>query len=98
MTGEADGAEVDPARGDGAALLAVCGGFQNLGHSYRLGDGRTVRGPGIFAARTRSGSVRLVGPVVARLAPSLATDRPTVVGFENHAGRTELDAAATAFA
>lgn len=83
---------------DGAALLAVCAGFQNLGRSYRLDSGRTVRGAGIFAATTEAGAERLVGPVVARLAPGLATVRDTVIGFENHAGRTEIDPGQAAFA
>ena len=92
--------------GDGAALLAVCGGYQNLGRSYRFADGRTVRGPGVFPIRTEASAERLVGPVVARLAPGLATcgtgaadaARTTVVGFENHSGRTNLDVIENAFA
>jgi CobQ-like glutamine amidotransferase family enzyme len=76
---------------DGASLLAVCGGYQNLGQWYRFADGRTVHGPGIFAAHTRAGDTRLVGRVVAHLAPTDPDMRGTVVGFENHSGRTELD-------
>ena len=91
---------------DGAALLAVCGGYQNLGLSYRFADGRTLHGPGIFAARTVAGTDRLVGPVVARLSPEVAIrigdgstpSRTTVVGFENHSGRTDLASPADAFA
>jgi hypothetical protein len=83
---------------DGAALLAVCGGYQNLGERYRLAGGRTVHGPAIFASRTSAGSTRLVGPVVATVAPSLSGHRATVIGFENHAGRTELDRRETALA
>jgi lipid II isoglutaminyl synthase (glutamine-hydrolysing) len=87
---------------DGAALLAVCGGYQNLGRSYRSADGRTVHGPGLFPARTHSGDGRLVGPVVARLGDTLIDarigGRTTVVGFENHSGRTELDRGARPFA
>ncbi len=87
---------------DGAALLAICGGYQSLARSYRTADGRAVHGPGIFAARTEAGERRLVGPVVAHLSPALAgtagEGRTTVVGFENHSGRTELDPGATPFA
>lgn len=87
---------------DGAALLAICGGYQNLAESYRSGDGRTVRGPGLFAARTEAGDGRLVGAVVAELSDRLmspsSAGRTTVVGFENHSGRTELDPAALPFA
>ena len=86
----------------GAALLAICGGYQSLARSYRSANGRTVHGPGLFAATTVAGDRRLVGPVVAELAPRLRDEarenRATVVGFENHSGRTELDAGAAAFA
>jgi CobQ-like glutamine amidotransferase family enzyme len=76
---------------DGAALLAICGGYQSLGVSYRTGYGRTVRGPGLFDVRTVAGAGRLVGPVVGHLTdPSLTTIRDTVIGFENHSGRTRL--------
>jgi len=92
--------------GEGAALLAICGGYQNLGRSYRFADGRTVRGPGIFPVETVAAPDRLVGPVVARLTPDAARcvgsgsmpERTTIVGFENHSGRTFLDADAPAFA
>jgi len=83
---------------EGASLLAVCGGYQNLGQWYRFANGRTVHGPGIFAANTRAGETRLVGRVVAHLGPTVISERRTVVGFENHSGRTELDASASAFA
>ena len=91
---------------EGAALLAICGGYQNLGRSYRFSDGRTVRGPGIFPVETVAAPDRLVGPVVARLTPDaarrigpgLTPERTTIVGFENHSGRTFLDAQDAAFA
>ena len=88
----------------GAALLAVCGGYQSLGRRYRFADGRTVHGPGIFPIETIAADDRLVGPVVARLDAGLmagadpVAPRATVVGFENHSGRTVLDGAATPFA
>jgi CobQ-like glutamine amidotransferase family enzyme len=76
---------------DGAALLAICGGYQSLGVSYRTGRDRTVRGPGLFDVRTAAGTRRLVGPVVGHLTDSsITTIRDTVIGFENHSGRTQL--------
>jgi lipid II isoglutaminyl synthase (glutamine-hydrolysing) len=91
---------------EGAALLAICGGYQNLGRSYRFADGRTVHGPGIFPIETVAATDRLVGPIVARLTSDAAKcigsgsvpQRTTVVGFENHSGRTHLDSDAAAFA
>jgi CobQ-like glutamine amidotransferase family enzyme len=77
---------------EGASLLAVCGGYQNLGWSYRTAAGTTITGPGILDIRTEAGRTRLVGSVVAGLAelPNRAPPRPTLIGFENHAGRTYL--------
>lgn len=87
---------------DGAALLAICGGYQNLARSYRATSGALVGGPGLFPVRTEAGEGRLVGPVVAHLASPLTTaagvERGTVVGFENHSGRTELEPGAVPFA
>jgi CobQ-like glutamine amidotransferase family enzyme len=85
------GAGIERQIADGAAVLAVCGGFQSLGISYRTATGRVIHGPGVFQITTRAASGRLVGPVVARLVdPVLAVPGATVVGFENHSGRTEL--------
>lgn len=85
---------------DGAALLAICGGYQMLGSSYRTLDGATIEGAGIFPIETVAATRRMVGPVVADLDawPEIAQARPTVVGFENHAGRTTLAAGARALA
>ena len=85
---------------DGAALLAVCGGFQNLGWSYRTAAGETIDGPGILDVRTEAGSERMVGPVLAAIrgGPGAWSGRDEVVGFENHAGRTWLGPAAQPFA
>jgi lipid II isoglutaminyl synthase (glutamine-hydrolysing) len=100
------GSALEARIGDGAALLAVCGGYQNLGRRYRFANGRTVHGPGIFPIETTASPDRLVGPVVARLSPEVATrigdgslpERTTVVGFENHSGRTDLESTRHAFA
>ena len=84
---------------DGAALLAVCGGFQALGWSYGAATTR-IDGPGILDVRTEAGSKRLVGPVVAQPAVGdglWPVDR-TVIGFENHSGRTILGEGTEPFA
>ena len=74
----------------GAALLAVCGGYQLLGRGYRGRDGSTMLGAGLFPHETVAGERRLIGDVLleCELEPGL---RRTVAGFENHAGRTKLD-------
>ena len=73
---------------DGAALLAVCGGYQLLGHSYHV-RGETVQGLGVADLETvREPGERLIGNVEIEVDLG---DGPTVLaGFENHGGRTYL--------
>ena len=74
----------------GAALLAVCGGYQLLGRGYRGRDGSTMPGAGLFPHETVAGERRMIGDVLleCELDPG---ERRTLAGFENHAGRTRLD-------
>jgi CobQ-like glutamine amidotransferase family enzyme len=72
----------------GAAGLAVCGGFQLAGHGYTGTDGSRMPGVGILDADTVAGPTRLIGNLV--IEAELEGERRTVVGFENHAGRTRL--------
>jgi CobQ-like glutamine amidotransferase family enzyme len=82
--------ELQAALAGGAALLAVCGGYQLLGRFYRDQSGDELPGAGIFPHETVAGDGRLIGDVLieCELEPG---ERWTVVGFENHAGRTRLD-------
>jgi CobQ-like glutamine amidotransferase family enzyme len=77
----------------GAALLAVCGGYQLLGRGYRGRDGSWLEGAGLFPHETLAGETRMIGDV---LLESMLEEAPgrTIAGFENHAGRTVLDAGA----
>lgn len=70
---------------DGGVLLAVCGGYQLLGHSYLMGD-EEVRGLSLVDLYTDRGSPRLIGDICVR---SRVSELP-VVGYENHGGRTHL--------
>jgi CobQ-like glutamine amidotransferase family enzyme len=82
------------AAGRGAVILAVCGGFQLLGHSYQLGD-ETLPGVGLVDLTTvRSEDPRLIGNVAieVELEPGA---RRVLAGFENHGGRTRLGAGET---
>jgi CobQ-like glutamine amidotransferase family enzyme len=74
---------------DGAGVLGVCGGYQLLGHVYRGHQGDEMRGIGLVDLETAAGETRMIGNVVLRceLDPGVVT---TLVGFENHAGRTRL--------
>jgi CobQ-like glutamine amidotransferase family enzyme len=75
---------------EGAALLAVCGGYQLLGRFYRGRDGEELPGIGLFPHHTVAGERRMIGDVLleCELRPG---ERRTIAGFENHAGRTYLD-------
>ena len=79
-------AAIDRARSGGAAVLAVCAGFQLIGHSYEAADGEIIEGLGLVDAVTRAGPNRLIGELVVEPAAPL----PVLTGFENHGGRTTL--------
>ena len=74
---------------DGAQILAVCGGYQLLGHYYQTAEGERFDGIGMLDVRTEAGKKRFIGDVVVESAlPDLTPS--TLVGFENHSGRTFL--------
>ena len=76
--------------GGGAALLAVCGGYQLLGRGYRGLHGEQMPGVGLLPVDTAAGERRMIGNVLleCEFEPDV---RQTLAGFENHAGRTRLD-------
>jgi len=86
-------AEIFSAVDDGVAALAVCGGYQLFGRSYRDLQGAHLPGIGLLPLETVAGDTRMIGDVLleCELEPG---ERRTLAGFENHAGRTLLDAAA----
>ena len=92
----ARGAALSEAVAGGAVVLAVCGGYQLLGRYYRDRSGSEQPGAGVLPLHTVAGDVRLIGDVLleCELDPG---ERWTVVGFENHAGRTILDEGAEPF-
>ncbi|MBM4437949.1 MAG: glutamine amidotransferase [Actinobacteria bacterium] len=77
------------ALGDGAAMLAVCGGYQLMARAYRAAHGAVLPGLGVFDAETvhpGPKARRCIGNLVCRW------DRGYLAGFENHGGRTYLGA------
>jgi CobQ-like glutamine amidotransferase family enzyme len=74
---------------EGAVVLAVCGGYQLLGHYYRTADGEQFPGIGLIDVRTEAGKKRFIGDVVVDAEIEGLTPT-TLVGFENHSGRTFL--------
>jgi CobQ-like glutamine amidotransferase family enzyme len=86
----ARGDAIREALAGGAALLAVCGGYQLLGRGYRDRTGAELPGAGILPLETVAGERRMIGDVL--LESELEPGEPhTIAGFENHAGRTLLD-------
>jgi CobQ-like glutamine amidotransferase family enzyme len=85
---ESKGDALRAAAADGAALLAVCGGYQLLGHRYRL-DEETLPGLGLADLETvREPGPRLIGNFA--IETDLGADPRLLAGFENHGGRTYL--------
>ena len=72
---------------DGGSVIAVCGGYQLLGHYYDTDDGR-IEGLSLVDLYTEQGSPRLISNIV------IQNDRMElpIVGFENHSGKTYLGA------
>ncbi len=69
-------------------LLAVCGGYQLLGHSYQLGEEK-LPGLGLVDMETvREPGPRLIGNVA--IEADLGPGPRVLAGFENHGGRTHL--------
>jgi CobQ-like glutamine amidotransferase family enzyme len=86
----AKGDGIKAAADAGAAILAVCGGYQLLGRFYRDRSGEELPGVGLFPLHTVAGERRMIGDVLleTELDP---IRRRTIAGFENHASRTYLD-------
>lgn len=97
------GGAIRQAIDDGAAALAICAGYQLWGHYYETAKGDRLPGLGVFDAHTvhraaqvgarldsiaEAGSVRAVGNLVVQWG------NETLVGFENHGGRTYLHSGA----
>ena len=72
----------------GGVVLAVCGGYQLLGHSYQLGE-QELPGAGLVELRTvREEGPRLIGNCA--IEADLGGGLRVIAGFENHGGRTYL--------
>lgn len=91
----------------GAVFLGVCGGYQLMGHTFLMGNGRETRGLGIINVTTKAPGTevkeRCIGNLITKITPPIleemrsmyAEPKPipdTLVGFENHSGQTYLGA------
>lgn len=72
----------------GMVVFAVCGSYQLLGRYYKSAGGEIINGLDVIDLYTEAGEKRLIGNAVIECQ---LWDLPkTLVGFENHAGKTFL--------
>jgi lipid II isoglutaminyl synthase (glutamine-hydrolysing) len=72
---------------NGIPGLYICGAYQFLGKYYKEANGKTIKGLGILDLYTENPGTnfpRLIGNIAIKV------NQDTVVGFENHGGRTYL--------
>ncbi len=79
-------AELKAAIEDGVAVLAICGGYQMLGQSYKTWDGQQCDFTGALDLYTVGTKTRMIGNYLFSC-PELGCE---LVGFENHSGKTYL--------
>ena len=76
--------EIKAAVEDGAPFLCVCGGYQLMGHYYDTAAGVRCAGVDVLDLTTEGAEERMIGNF------AFETEFGSVVGFENHSGRTRL--------
>ncbi len=86
---------------DGVAVLAICAGYQLLGHEFPDSDGKASPGVGILDLITNRLPERAVGELLVR--PTATTDDKPLLsepltGYENHAGATHVGSGSTPLA
>lgn len=79
------GSHVVDAIESGTPTLAICGAYQLLGHYFLTHDGQRLEGLGVFDVYTRATADRLIGNTIIQ-----SSVFGTLIGFENHSGRTTL--------
>lgn len=67
-------------------MLAICGGYQLLGHYFLTHTGERLPGLGVLDVYTIAGKRRMIGNIVIEV--DLGHGPQRLVGFENHSGRT----------
>ncbi|GIM48340.1 glutamine amidotransferase [Collibacillus ludicampi] len=74
---------------EGTVILTICGSYQLLGRYFETIGGKRIEGLGLVDFFTVGGTKRLVGNTIGNLQiEGLAGN--TIVGYENHSGRTYL--------
>ena len=80
-------AEIKAAIEDGKTFLAICGGYQMLGAYYKTWDGQQCDFTGALDLYTVGHKDRMIGNYMFTCEE---LGGQTVVGFENHSGKTYL--------
>ncbi|MGE4282551.1 MAG: type 1 glutamine amidotransferase [Clostridia bacterium] len=73
---------------DDGVVVAVCGGYQLLGHYYKLRN-ESIEGLSVLDIYTEMENTRLIGNII--IESSLLGQPVNIVGFENHGGRTFIN-------
>jgi len=76
-----------------AVVLAVCAGYQLLGHYYAPSEGPRIEGIDVLDVATEAGPTRFIGHVAVDCDFG-SGNRGQLTGFENHSGRTRLGSGA----
>ena len=82
------GRQIRSALEDGKTFLCICGGYQMMGHYYKTQEGHVCKFLGAIDFYTVGGKKRMIGNYAYRLRDDSGED--TIVGFENHGGRTYI--------
>ena len=83
---------IEAALADGAALLAVCGGYQLLGRGYRDFHGEDMPGVGLLPLETVAGERRMIGDVLLECELEPARPRRSPASRTTRAARTSTPA------
>lgn len=81
-------ADIKAAINDGKTFLVICGGYQMLGNYYKTWDGQMCEFIGAIDYYTVGDKQRMIGNFMYECGPE--SGGSTVVGFENHSGKTYL--------
>lgn len=74
----------------GVPMLMICGMYQMFGHYFKTAEDVKIPGIGLLDVYTVAGATRIIGNIQTK------TDKfGTLVGYENHSGRTYLHGSAS---
>lgn len=84
------GEEIRAAVEDGKTFLCICGGYQMMGHYYQTYEGVKCAFLGAVDLYTVGSKTRMIDNYAFEVDPGNGREKITVVGFENHSGKTYL--------